>query len=354
MFYIKSIRAVGMGKISRRVFLRDSLILTSSSFLLSSQYLQALPKASLDGKKAKKYPSYLELEENGLLSQRIEKLYSIYENCHLCPRDCRVDRTKAETGKCNATAKVKVSDAFPHFGEERPLVGKRGSGTIFFSNCGLRCVFCQNYKINIEGEGVEISDERLADIMIKLQKVGCHNINLVTPSHYVPNIVNALQKAIRKGLHIPLVYNTAPYETLETLQLLDGIIDIYLPDCKFMDPEYAAKYSGKIYNYPYYVKIALKEMHRQVGMLQINRKGIAERGLIIRHLILPNNIAGTDKFIKFVAENLPKNTYMNIMRQYRPEYKAFDYPELSRRIKRSEYIEAIQLAQKYGLDRLAK
>lgn len=342
-----------MGKISRRNFLRDSLIFAGSSFLLSSKYLEASTKAALEVKKIRKYPSYLELEEKGVLSQRIEKLYSNYENCHLCPRDCRVDRTKGETGKCNATSKVKVSSAFPHFGEERPLVGKRGSGTIFFSNCNLRCVFCQNYKINIEGEGVEISDERLAAMMIKLQKMGCHNINLVTPSHYVPNIVNALQMAIKKGLHIPLVYNTAPYETLETLQLLEGIIDIYLPDCKFMDPEYAAKYSGETYNYPYYVKMALKEMHRQMGILQVGRRGIAVRGLMIRHLILPNNLAGTDKFIKFVAENLPKNTYVNLMAQYRPEYKAFDYPELSRRLKRSEYREALRLARKYGLSRLA-
>jgi len=343
-----------MGKISRRNFLRDSLIFASSSFLLPSKYLQSSSKAALDGKEARKYPSYLELEEKGILSQRIEKLYSNYENCHLCPRDCRVDRTKGETGKCNATSKVKVSSAFPHFGEEKPLVGKKGSGTIFFSNCNLRCVFCQNYKISIEGEGVEISDQRLAEMMIKLQRMGCHNINLVTPSHYVPNIVNALQMAIRKGLHIPLVYNTSPYETLETLQLLDGIIDIYLPDCKFMDPEYAAKYSGETYNYPYYVKIALKEMHRQVGVLKVNGKGIAVRGLMIRHLILPNKIAGTEKFLKFVAENLPKDTYINIMRQYRPEYKAFEYPELSRRIKRSEYTEALRLARKYGLSRLAK
>lgn len=330
------------------------MIFTSSSFFLSSRYLGASAKSFLDGKERRKYPSYLELEEKGLLSQRIEKLYSIYESCHLCPRDCRVDRTKGETGKCNATSKVKVSSAFPHSGEEAPLVGKKGSGTIFFSNCSLRCVFCQNWKINIEGEGVEISDRRLAETMIKLQRMGCHNINLVTPSHYVPNIVNALQKAIRKGLHIPLVYNTAPYETLETLQLLDGIVDIYLPDCKFMDPEYAAKYTGETYNYPYYAKIAIKEMHRQVGVLEVNGKGIAVRGLMIRHLVLPNKIAGTEKFLKFVAENLPKTTYINIMRQYRPEYKAFEYPELARRLKRSEYTKAIQLARKYGLNRLAE
>ncbi len=342
-----------MGKISRRTFLTDSFILASSSFLIYPEYLRISEKSISQEKERPKYPSYLEREEKGILSQRLEKLLSTCENCQLCPRDCRVDRTKDETGKCKATSKVKVASAFPHFGEEAPLVGKKGSGTIFFSNCSMKCVFCQNYEVSIEGDGVEISDERLADMMIKLQRMGCHNINLVTPSHYVPNIVNALQKAIRKGLRIPLVYNTAPYETLETLQLLDGIIDIYLPDCKFMDPEYAAKYSGETYNYPHYVKIALKEMHRQVGVLKIGRYGIAEQGLMIRHLILPNNISGTEKFIKFVAENFPKQTYVNLMRQYRPEYKAFDYPELARRITSSEYKHAKQLARKYGLSRLA-
>jgi putative pyruvate formate lyase activating enzyme len=303
---------------------------------------------------ARKYPAYLELEEKGILSQRVKQLSSIYENCHLCPRDCRVNRTKGETGKCKATSKIKVSDAFPHFGEEPPLVGKKGSGTIFFSNCGLRCVFCQNYKISIEGEGVEISDERLADLMIKLQKVGCHNINLVTPTHYVPSIVNALQMAIKNNLHIPLVYNTSGYDTLETLQLLDGIVDIYLPDCKYMDSEYAAKYSSEAYSYPYYAQIALKEMHRQVGVLEVNNRGLAVRGLMIRHLIMPNGIAGTNKFLKFVAKNFPKNTYLNLMAQYRPEYKAFDYPKIARRLKRSEYQNAVRLAKKYGLTRLAR
>ena len=342
-------------RISRRNFLKDSLFLASSSFLLSPKFLSGSGEDIFGSQQeSRKYPSYLELEEKGILSQRLKQLYSIYENCHLCPRDCRVDRTKGETGKCKATSKVKVSDAFPHFGEEPPLVGKKGSGTIFFSNCGLRCVFCQNYKISIEGEGVEIPDERLADLMIKLQKVGCHNINLVTPTHYVPSIVNALQMAIKNDLRIPLVYNTSGYETLETLQLLDGIIDIYLPDCKFMDPKNAAKYTGETYNYPYYVKIALKEMHRQVGVLETNSKGIAMRGLIIRHLILPNRIAGTDEFLKFVAEYFPKNTYLNLMAQYRPEYKAFDYPEIARRLKRSEYQEAVRLAKKYGLTRLAR
>jgi putative pyruvate formate lyase activating enzyme len=340
-----------MGKISRRNFLNDTLFLMSSALLFPPV---SFPKKANHEKNTGEYPSYLELEKKGLLSERVRKLYSMYENCHLCPRDCRVNRKKGETGNCQATSTVKISTAGPHFGEEDPLVGQRGSGTIFFSNCGLRCVFCQNYKISIEGEGVEISDERLAETMIKVQRMGCHNINLVTPTHYLPNIVNAIQIAIPMGLHIPMVYNTGGYEKLETLQLIDDIIDIYLPDCKYMDPEYAAQYSDGAYNYPYYAQIALKEMYRQVGDLEVDRRGIAVRGLMVRHLVMPNRIAGTEKFLKFVAENLSKTTYINIMRQYRPEYKAFDYPKIARRITRGEYSETLKWAKKYGLERLAR
>ena len=298
-------------------------------------------------------PSYIRLHQNGILSKRVEQLYAIYENCHLCPRDCRVDRTKGQTGKCQATATVKVSSAAPHFGEESPLVGKGGSGTIFFSNCNLRCVYCQNYTISIEGEGIEIPNRRLAETMIKLQELGCVNINLVTPTHYLPNIVKALQLAIPMGLRIPLVYNTSGYEKLDILQLLDGIIDIYLPDCKYMDPSHAAQYSDGAYNYPHYAKIALKEMYRQVGDLLIQR-GIAVRGLIVRHLVLPNGVSGTEQFLRFVAENLSKTTYINIMRQYRPEYKALEYPDIARRITRKEYADALNWAKQYGLHRLDK
>jgi len=343
-----------MKKISRRDFINDSLLLAGSAFFFSELRLtsgRAFPNSQ---EKKGEYPSYLELEKEGLLSQRAEKLYSIYESCHLCPRDCRVNRIKGQVGRCQATARVKVSSAFPHFGEEAPLVGKMGSGTIFFSNCGLRCIYCQNYTISIQGEGVEISDQQLAEIMIKLQNLGCHNIDLVTPTHYVPNIVNALRDAIRMGLHIPLVYNTGGYEMLETLELLDGVIDIYLPDCKYMDSASSAKYSEEAYNYPYYVLIALKEMYRQVGDLRVNEKGVAVRGLIIRHLVLPNRIAGTEKFLKFVAEELSKTTYINLMRQYRPEHKAFQYPEIARRINNREYEEVLIWARKYGLFRLDK
>lgn len=343
-----------MKKISRRDFINDSLLLAGSAFFFSELRLTSGREFPNSQEKKGEYPSYLELEKEGLLSQRAEKLYSIYESCHLCPRDCRVNRIKGQVGRCQATARVKVSSAFPHFGEEAPLVGKMGSGTIFFSNCGLRCIYCQNYTISIQGEGVEISDQQLAEIMIKLQNLGCHNINLVTPTHYVPNIVNALRDAIRMGLHIPLVYNTGGYEMLETLELLDGVIDIYLPDCKYTDSASSAKYSEEAYNYPYYVLIALKEMYRQVGDLRVNEKGVAVKGLIIRHLVLPNRIAGTEKFLKFVAEELSKTTYINLMRQYRPEHKAFQYPEIARRINNREYEEVLMWARKYGLYRLDK
>ena len=335
--------------------MEDSLFLMSSAFFMPSSSPRLRGKDFLDNKESsKEYPSYLELEKKGTLSERAEKLYSIYENCHLCPRDCRVNRKEGQVGRCQATSKVKISSTAPSFDEESPLVGKSGSGAIFFSNCGLRSVYSQDYKISIEGEGIEISDQRLAEEMIKLQKKGCHNINIVTPTHYAPNIVSAIQKAIPLGLRIPVVYNTRGYEMLETLQLLDGIIDIYLPECKYMDSESAGKYSAEAYNYPHHAKLALKEMYRQVGDLKVDSRGIAVRGLMVRHLILPNRIAGTEKFLKFVAENLSKTTYINIMNQYRPEYKASEYPEIARRIKRTEYNDAIKWAKKYGLTRLAR
>ena len=324
----------------------------SALFLNSESIAGTTKKFSTDASSVEHYPSYLALEKEGELSKRVKELFSVYESCHLCPRDCQVNRMEGQTGKCQATSRVKVSSAQAHFGEERPLVGQRGSGTIFFSNCNLRCVFCQNYQISIEGEGIEISDQRLAETMIKIQNVGCHNINLVTPTHYLPNIVSAVQKAIPLGLRIPLVYNTSSYENPATLKLLDGIVDIYLPDCKYMNPAHAAKYSSEAYNYPHYAKMALKEMFRQVGDLVVDRRGIAVRGIILRHLIMPNRISGSERFLKFVAENLSKNTYLNLMRQYRPEHKAFDYPEIARRITRKEYEEVLNWAKKYGLHRL--
>jgi putative pyruvate formate lyase activating enzyme len=248
--------------------------------------------------------------------------------------------------------KVVTFSAHPHFGEEISLVGQHGSGTIFFSNCNLRCIFCQNWPISHEGQGKECEDEELAEMMLKLQQIGCHNINLVTPTHVMPNILNATRMALKKGLHVPLVYNTSGYERLEILKILDGIVDIYMPDMKYMDPDKAAKYSAGASDYPEVTKKAIVEMNRQVGVLQTDKQGIALRGVIIRHLVMPNRVAGTEKFTKWVAQALPKSTYVNIMPQYRVEYKAYEHPEIGRGITVQEFLEAMDWAEKNGLTNL--
>ena len=297
-------------------------------------------------------PAYEKLEEEGKLAQRVKQAYDIFDNCQLCPRKCGVNRKKGEKGFCQAPLRPVIFSFHPHFGEEMPLVGDNGSGTIFFSNCNLRCLFCQNWPISHEGKGEEVRDEDLADVMIKLQNVGCHNINLVTPTHVMPNILNATRIALKKGLHLPLVYNTSGYERLEVLKILDGIVDIYMPDMKYMDSDQAARYSARASDYPEVTKKAIIEMNRQVGQLKIDHRGIALRGLIIRHLVMPNRVAGSEKFVRWVAEKLPKTTYVNIMAQYHVDYKAFDYPEISRGITAEEFLEAMGWAEKYGLTNL--
>jgi putative pyruvate formate lyase activating enzyme len=333
-------------EITRRDFIKFSFLLGSLLFLSPA------PLHSEKKKREQWHPAYKKLEKEGKLAQKIEQAYSIFEDCHLCPRQCGVNRIKGETGFCRAPARPVIFSAHPHYGEEIPLVGRHGSGTIFFSNCNLRCIFCQNWPISHEGKGKKLQDEDLADVMIKLQEIGCHNINLVTPTHVMPNIINATRIALNKGLHLPLVYNTSGYERLEILKLLDGIVDIYLPDMKYMDSDKAAKYSAGASDYPEVTKEALAEMNRQVGELLVDEKGIAIRGLMIRHLVMPNRVAGTDKFTKWVAEHLPKSTYVNIMPQYRVEYKAFDYPEIGRGITVQEFLEAIDWAEQYGLTNL--
>lgn len=342
-------------KTSRRSFIKKLLKLGGSSFLFPSVLYYNEKNSQIFKQKKKDAilpPGYLKLEDEGILEKRVDELYSIFESCHLCPRGCGINRLKGERGFCRATSQLKVASAHQHFGEETPLVGKHGSGTIFFTHCGLRCVFCLNYPINHLGEGDEITETKLAQFMMKLQKLGCRNINLVTPTHYVPNIVKALRIAIKEGLRIPLVYNTGGYERLKTLKLLDGIIDIYLPDLKYMNGEYSGKYSSGAFDYPEYAKKGILEMHRQVGELVTDEEGNALRGLIIRHLVMPNNIASTDKFVSWVSENLSKTTFVNIMSQYRPLFKAFDYPEIARRITIEEYKQAIKWAKKYGLEHL--
>ena len=294
-------------------------------------------------------PCYLALESSGELARRVGLLHSIYRECHLCPRQCGVNRLKGETGICRSTSRVKVASAHPHFGEEAPLVGRRGSGTIFFSNCNLRCEYCQNWEVSHRGDGSYMSDEALGRLMAAMQDRGCHNINLVTPTHCVPNIVSALRTAITLGLRVPLVYNCGGYEPLEVLRLLDGIVDIYLPDFKYADGAMAEKYSAGARDYPEVAMAAIAEMRRQVGNLTGDEDGIALRGLMIRHLVLPDNIAGTEKFVRFVAEKLGPDTYVNLMSQYRPEHRARHYPELARRITGAEYRQAINWARKAGL-----
>ena len=295
-------------------------------------------------------PSYLALYESGELEVRIEELMSILESCTLCPRECQANRLKGELGVCEAGSTLKVSSAFPHFGEEPPLVGQNGSGTIFLTHCNLRCVFCQNYDISHLGEGEEISPEEMAKYMVTLQKTGCHNINFVTPTHFVPQIVSALPKAIEMGLRVPLVYNCGGYESLKVIKLLENIVDIYMPDTKFADSEVARKYCNAP-DYPDVSKKVLKEMHCQVGVLQVDRKGIAERGVLIRHLVMPEGLAGTEKVMRFIAEELSPDSYVNIMMQYYPQHMAYQYPELSRRITLEEFQGAIAIAISFGLHR---
>ena len=275
------------------------------------------------------------------------------EECCVCPRHCGVNRLADESGKCHVTSQIMVSSYGPHFGEEAPLVGRYGSGTIFFTYCNLRCVFCQNYTISQLGEGSLVSREGLAKIMLDLQAKGCHNINLVSPTHVVPHILDAVELAVTMGLHLPLVYNTGGYDSVETLKLLDGVIDIYMPDMKYSDEKTAEQLSG-IKDYPKVNKAAVKEMHRQVGDLRRDKEGVAQRGLLIRHLVLPNGLAGTQKVVRFLAQEVSLNTYLNIMAQYHPCHKAFDVPLLSRPVNQPEFSEAIELAYQHGLDRLDK
>ncbi|MEW6262237.1 MAG: radical SAM protein [Thermodesulfobacteriota bacterium] len=331
--------------LTRREFIKGVLLLGGSLCLY--------PRTTLAEKTGPDwFPAYGLLEEAGRLAQRVEQAYAIFESCELCPRRCGANRAGGEKGFCRAPVKPVVFSAHPHFGEEISLVGQRGSGTIFFSNCNLRCLFCQNWPISLEGRGEEIEDEDLAEVMLRLQQIGCHNINLVTPTHVMPNILKATRMAFHKGLRIPLVYNTSGYERLEILKILDGVVDIYMPDLKYMDGHQAAKYSAGASDYPEATQKAIIEMHRQVGELSINDKEIAWRGLIIRHLVMPNRVAGTEKFVNWVAENLPKSTYVNIMPQYRVEYKAYEHPEIARGITIEEFLEAMNWAKEQGLTNL--
>jgi len=295
-------------------------------------------------------PSYIALFEKGELNQRIQLLKEFLKECRLCPRECRVNRLNGEVGYCKAPSEIMVSSAFPHFGEEPPLVGYHGSGTIFLTHCNLRCVFCQNYDISHLGKGEQITSSEIAKTMVKLQEMGCHNINFVTPTHYAPQIVASLPEAIEMGLSLPIVYNCSGYESIEVIRLLDGVIDIYMPDAKYMEEKFSKQFSNAL-DYPEVIKKVLKEMYRQVGDLKTNSKRIAERGLLIRHLVMPGGVASSEAVLKFIAEEISPHSYVNIMDQYRPEYRAYEYSEINCRISHKEYLEAIQMAKRFHLYR---
>ena len=345
-----------MGGQTRRQFIKSLFYLTISGLTifppLCAGCRRKKESISLSNNHPNFEPAYLRLHRSGELKKRGEELWNIMKSCRLCPRECGINRLEGNKGFCQATSQLEVSSYHPHFGEEKPLVGREGSGTIFLTNCGLRCVFCINWEISQGGMGQPRTVEDMAKMMLELQEIGCHNINFVTPTHYSPHIVLALDIAAGKGLTLPVVYNTCGWERLDILKKLEGIIDIYLPDFKYADGKMAAKYSSNAETYPENTKAALLEMHRQVGIAKPARDGLMYRGLMIRHLVMPSRVSGTKEVIEWIAKNLPKDTYLNLMSQYRPIYKAFNYPKISKRITREEYNRAIRWAKEAGLTNL--
>ncbi|MGB2963402.1 MAG: 4Fe-4S cluster-binding domain-containing protein [Anaerolineales bacterium] len=296
-------------------------------------------------------PSYIALFKSGELENRALEFHNRLKTCDLCPRNCGVNRAAGETGICGVGKNVWVNSYGPHLGEEDPLRGWRGSGTIFFSGCNLHCLYCQNAEISQHLTGSELSAEALADLMLDLEYQGCHNINLVSPTHVAAQITGAIHIAAQRGLSLPIVYNTGGYDSIQTLKLLDGIVDIYMPDMKYSQPDIGERLSG-VPDYPAANQLAVKEMFRQVGNLSLTPQGIAERGLLIRHLVLPGDLAGSMTVLKFIAEKLSQNTYLNIMDQYRPAYLAHRHKEINRRITTDEYQMVVDEAIKLGLHRL--
>jgi len=305
-----------------------------------------LPRASFQ-------PAYLRLHESGELCRRAQQALAKLADCRLCPRDCGVNRLEDKKAVCRSGRYAVVSSAFPHFGEEACLRGRRGSGTIFFSWCNLRCVFCQNAEISLHGEGAVTSPEELARMMLWLQERGCHNLNFVTPEHVVAQILEALPLAVERGLRLPLVYNTSAYDSLDSLALLDGVVDVYMPDFKFWEPETARRYA-KAADYPEAARAAIREMHRQVGALVTDEEGIALRGVLLRHLVMPGGVAGTPAILQWIARELGPDTFLNLMAQYRPAGRVSDteFPEIGHGITGDEFQQALDAARAAGLERL--
>ncbi len=297
-------------------------------------------------------PAYLGLLRSGELAERACAAARRLEDCDLCPRRCRVNRRATTRGAaCRTGERAVVHAAFPHHGEERCLSGRGGSGTIFFSRCNLRCVYCQNWEISWEGAGRESSAAEIAGMMLDLQRAGCHNVNLVSPSHVVAQVLEAVLIAAGRGLRLPIVFNTGGYDALEALALLDGVVDVYMPDMKYSDPALARRYSH-VRDYVEVNRAAVTEMHRQVGDLAVDSRGIARRGLLVRHLVLPGGLAGTGEVLRFLAEEVSRETYVNLMDQYRPCHRAAEHPELSRRPTHEELAGAREAARRLRLARL--
>lgn len=301
-------------------------------------------------------PAYLLTYETDkhIFQEKVERALDVLSNCEVCPRDCHVNRLENRTAVCRTGRYSYVASAFPHFGEEDCLRGWKGSGTIFFSFCNLKCVFCQNFDISWEGNGHTLTPDQLASIMLQLQEAGCHNINFVTPEHVVPQVMEAIPIAINMGLNLPIVYNTSAYDSMHSLEIMEGIVDIFMPDFKFWDRELSFFYMAAR-DYPDVARQAIKEMHRQVGPLRFDNQGLALRGLLVRHLVMPNRISSTREICRFLADEISRDTYLNIMDQYRPEGRVLKkpdkYQEINRRTSSSEYKEALKIARHEGLYR---
>lgn len=293
-------------------------------------------------------PNYIAAFNSKELHKKAETAWKRLESCTLCPRMCAVNRLSDKAGFCKTGKDAVLYSYFGHHGEEPPISGTKGSGTLFFSRCNMHCIYCQNYNFSQLEEGSTVTTQQLADYMLQLQDDGCHNINLVTPTHNIAQILTALILSIENGLSIPLVYNTSGYELPEMINFLNGIVDIYLADARYADNQHAIKYSNAP-NYPYYNQESIKEMYKQVGLLRLDKNGIATKGLIIRHLVLPENIAGTEKIFSFIAKKISTQTTISLMSQYFPTFKAKNNPPLNRRITTEEYKDAIMLLNKYGL-----
>lgn len=315
------------------------------------QRIDPMPRAVAEQGDTPLYPSYLALHATGELARRAEEAWDLLRGCTVCPQNCPRDRTRGLTGACHSGTEIIVGSWNLHWREEPPITGTRGAGTIFFGGCQARCTYCQNFWLSQLGHGIRVGPERLADMMLSLQRKGAHNIDLVTPTHYVPQILKALVIAADKGLRIPMVYNCAGYEHIHTLKLLDGVVDIYLPDAKYASNAEALR-TSKMHHYVEFNRASLKEMYRQVGGLVLDEQGIAVRGLIIRHLVMPNHHAGTRDVLEWILREIGTDIGLSVMDQYFPAYKAHNDPELNRRLTWAEYREALDVVEDMPFEHL--